>query len=73
MDGWTWELLIDDAHKPATATILRKLAERFSNGSLATYLWSYPVSALMYLFHKKLPEKRIPRKPSLRPVTVGLS
>jgi len=71
-DGWTWELLRDAAQTPSTATLLRKFVERFSNGALPQGLWAYLVSALIYPFHKKLPEERISTTyPALRPVTVG--
>jgi hypothetical protein len=32
-DGWTWELLRDAAHRPSTASHLRKFTELFSNGA----------------------------------------
>ena len=70
-DGWTWELLRDVAHRPATAALLRKFADLFSSGSLPENLWSYLASVLMYPFHKKLPEDRSPSKPTLRHGTVG--
>ena len=57
-DGWTWELLRDAAQTPSTATLLRKFAERFSNRALPQDLWAYLASALLYPFHKKLPEER---------------
>jgi hypothetical protein len=57
-DGWTWELLKDAAQTPSTAALLRKFAERFSNGALPEDLWAYLASALLYPFHKKLPEER---------------
>ena len=35
-------------------------------------MWTYLASALMYPFHKLVLEERIdPKKPALRPVTVG--
>jgi hypothetical protein len=71
-DGWTWELLRDAAQNPSTAALLRKFVERFSNGALPQYLWAYLASALLYPFHKKLPEERTSiTDPALRPVTVG--
>ena len=71
-DGWTWELLRDAASRPSTAALLRKFAEHFSNGALPKDLWTYLASALMYPFHKKLPEERVSTSdPALRPVTVG--
>ncbi len=71
-DGWTWELLRDAAQTPSTAAPLRKFAERFSNGALPGNLWAYSASALLYPFHKKLPEKRSPSSnPAFKPVTVG--
>jgi len=57
-DGWTWELLRDAAQIPSTATLLRKFAERFSNGALPQDLWVYIASALLYPLHKKLPDER---------------
>ena len=70
-DGWTWELLRDAAQTPSTATLLRKFAQRFSNGALPQDLWAYLASALVYPFHKKLPERTSTTNPALRPVTVG--
>ena len=71
-DGWTWELLRDAASRPTTAALLRKFAEQFSNGALPKDLWTYLMSALMYPFHKKLPEERISTTDlALRPVTIG--
>jgi hypothetical protein len=71
-DGWTWELLRDAAQTPSTTALLRKFVERFSNGALPDNLWAYLASALMYPFHKKLPEERTSLSdPALRPVTVG--
>ena len=71
-DGWTWELLRDAAQTPSTAALLRKFAEHFSNGALPQDLWAFLASALLYPFHKKLPEERISvTDPALRPVTVG--
>ncbi len=70
-DGWTWELLRDATQTPSKAT-LRKFAERFSNGALPENVWAYMSSALLYPFHKKLPEERTSvTDPALRPVTVG--
>jgi hypothetical protein len=72
IDGWTWELLRDAAQTPPTATLLRKFAERFSNGALPGNLWAYLASALLYPFHKKLHEERSSSTdPALKPVTVG--
>ena len=72
LDGWTWELLRDAAHTPSTTLLLRKFAERFSNGALPENLWAYLASALLYPFHKKLPEERTSdTDPALRHVTVG--
>ena len=35
-------------------------------------MWAYLASALLYLFHKKLPEKRTSTTdPTIRPVIVG--
>jgi len=71
-DGWTWELLKDVAQTPSTAALLRKFVERFSNGALPQDLWAYLASALLYPFHKKLPEERTSiTDPALRPATVG--
>jgi hypothetical protein len=71
-DGWTWELLRDAAQRPSTAAHLRKFAELFSNGALPKHLWTYLASALLYPFHKLILEDRVdPKKPALRPVTVG--
>jgi hypothetical protein len=71
-DGWTWGLLRDAASRHSTADLLGKFAEHFSNGALPRDLWTYLASALMYPFHKLLPEDRISvTDPSLRPVTVG--
>ena len=71
-DGWTWELLRDAANRPSTTTLLRKFADYISNGALSKDMWTYIASALMYPFHKKLPEERISTTdPALRPVTVG--
>jgi len=71
-DGWTWELLRDAASRPSTAALLRKFTERFSNGDLPKFLWTYLASAIMHPFHKKLPEERTSiTDPALRPVTVG--
>jgi hypothetical protein len=71
-DGWTWELLRDASSKPSPATLLRKFTERFSNGALPKFLWTYLASALMHSFHKKLPEERTSiTDPTLRHVTVG--
>jgi hypothetical protein len=70
-DGWTWELLRDAAQTPSTASLLRKFAERFSNVALPENLWAYLASALIYPFHKKLPEERTSvTYPALRLVTV---
>ena len=69
-NGWTWELLRDAAQIPSTTSLLRKFAERFSNGALLYDLWAYLASALIYPFHKKLPEERTSiTDPALRPVT----
>jgi len=71
-DGWTWELLRDAAQTPSTAALLRKFAEHSSNGALPQNMWAYLASAMMYPFHKKLPEDRtLVTDPALRPVTVG--
>ena len=71
-DGWTWEVLRDAAQTPSTSALLRKFAERFSNGALPDNLWAYMASALMYPFHKELTEERTSvADPALRPVTVG--
>ncbi len=71
-DGWTWELLRDAAQTPSTSTLLRKVAEHFSNGALPHDLGAYLASAMLYPFHKKLHEERISvTNPALRPVTVG--
>ena len=71
-DGWTWELLRDASQTPSTTALLRKFAEQFSNGALSQDLWAYMVSALLYPFHKKLPEERTSvTDPALRPVTMG--
>ena len=71
-DGWIWELLRDAAHRPSTASHLRKFTELFSNGALPKNLWTYLESALMYPFHKLMLEDRVdPKDPALRPVTVG--
>jgi hypothetical protein len=71
-DGWTWELQRYAASHESTSVLLRQFAERFSNGKLPKDLWAYLASALMYPFHKKLPEDRIPTTdPALRPITVG--
>ena len=70
-DRWTWELLRDAARTPSTASLLRKFAERFSNGALPEDLWAYMASALLYPFHKKPPEERTSTtNPALRHVTV---
>jgi len=71
-DGWTWELLRDAAQTPPTEALLRKFAEHFSSEALPQDLWAYLASALLYPFHKKLPEERtsVP-DPALRPVIVG--
>ena len=70
-DGWTWELLRDAAQNPSSATLLLKIAERFSNGALPQDMWAYLASALLYPFHKKLLEERTSTtNPALRPVTV---
>ena len=70
-DGWTWELLRDAAQTPSTAALLRKFAEHFSSRALPQDVWAYLTSALIYPFHKKLPEERISvTEPALRPVTV---
>ena len=62
----------DAAQTSSTAALLRKIAEHFSNRALPQYPWAYMASALMYPFHKKLPEERISvTDPALRPVTVG--
>jgi hypothetical protein len=54
------------------ASLLPKFSERFSNGALPQDLWAYLASALLYPFHKKLPEERnSTTDPTLRPVTVG--
>jgi len=71
-DGWTWELLRNAASRPSIATLIRRFAEQFSNGARPKDMWTYLASALMYPFHKVLPEERIcVTDPSLRPVTVG--
>jgi len=71
-DGWTWKLRRDAAQIPSTATLLRKFAERFSNGALTQDLWAYLASALLYPFYNKMPEERTSTTdPALRPVTVG--
>ena len=71
-DGWTWELLRNAAQAPSTAALLRKFAEHFSNGALPQDMWAYLASAVVYPFHKKLPEERTSvTDPALRPVTVG--
>ncbi len=71
-DGWTWELMRDAAQTLSTASLLRKFTERFSNGALPQELWAYLASALLYPFHKKLPEVRTSTSdPAIRPVTVG--
>jgi hypothetical protein len=71
-DGWTWELLRDAAQSPSTAALLRKFAEHFSNGALSQDLWAYLASALLYPFHKNLPEERTSvAEPALQPATVG--
>jgi len=71
-DGWTWELLRDAASRPSTTALLRRFVEHLSNGALPKDLWTYLASALMYPFHKLLPEERISvTDPSLRPVTMG--
>ncbi len=70
-DGWTWEFLRDAASTDSTASLLRQFSERFSNGELPKDLWAYLASALVYPFHKKLPEERVLLHPALRPVTVG--
>jgi hypothetical protein len=71
-DGWTWQLLKDAAQTPSTATLLKNFAERFSNGVLPKDLWAYIASAMLYPFHKKLPEERTSTMdPVLRFVTVG--
>ncbi len=47
-------------------------AERLSNGALPQDLWAYLASALLYPFHKKLPEERTSAMDlALRLVTVG--
>ncbi len=70
--GWMWELIRDAAQTPSTAGLLRKFAERLSNGALPGNLWAYLASALLYPFHKKLPEERSSTTdPALRPVTLG--
>jgi len=72
MDGWTWKLLRDSISRSSTTTLLRQIAENFSNGALPKDLWTYLVSTLMYPFHKKLHEERILLPdPALMPVTVG--
>jgi hypothetical protein len=44
----------------------------FSNGALPKDLWTYLASALMYPFHKKMPEERVSTTdPALRHVTMG--
>ena len=71
-DGWTWELLRDATQSPSTASLMRKFAERFSNGALPQDLRAYLASALLYPFYKKLPEERSSTTdPAFRPVTVG--
>jgi len=71
-DGWTLELLRDAVQTPSTATFLWKFVERFSNGALPKDMWAYLASALLYPFHKKLPEERTSTTdPALRLVTVG--
>jgi hypothetical protein len=45
-DGWTWELFRYAAHTPSTASLLRKFAERFSNGAMPQDMWAYLASAL---------------------------
>ncbi len=73
-DCWTWELLRDAAQTHSTDALLRKFAERFSNGALPGNLWAYLASALLYPFHKKLLEERSSStNPALRTVTVGSS
>ena len=63
---------MDAAHTLSTATLLKNFAERFSNGALPKDPWAYLASALLYPFHKKLPEERnYITDPALRPVTVG--
>jgi hypothetical protein len=47
LDELTWELLRVAAQTPSTATLLRKFAERFSNGALPQDLWAYMASALL--------------------------
>jgi hypothetical protein len=39
-DGWTWELLRDDAHRPSMASHLKKFTELFSNGAQPKNLWT---------------------------------
>ena len=70
--GWTsWDELRDAAQTPSTTTLLRKFAEHFSSGALPQDLWAYMASALLYPFHKKLPEERASvTAPALRPVTI---
>jgi hypothetical protein len=64
--------LRDATSGPSTTALLRQIAELFFNGSLPKNLWTYLASAMMYPFHKKLPEDRISTTdPALRPVTVG--
>jgi len=63
---------MDAAQTPSTATLLKNFAERFFNGALPKDLWTYLASALMYPFHKKLPEEKTSTMdPALRPVIVG--
>jgi len=51
---------------------LKNFAEHFSNGALPKDLWAYLASALLYPFHKKLPEERSSTTdPVLRPIIVG--
>jgi hypothetical protein len=71
-DGWTWEFLRDATQRPSIASHLRKFTELFSNGALPKNLRTYMASALMYPFHKFMPEDRVdPKDPALRPVIVG--
>ena len=70
-DGCTGELMRDDAQRPVTVALLRKIAELFSKGALPENLGSYLASVLMYPFHKKLPVDKSPSKPTLCHVTVG--
>jgi hypothetical protein len=71
-DGGTWELLREAAQTPSTTLLRRKFAERFSNGALPENPWDYLASALLYPFHKKLPEERTSvTYPALRLVTTG--